>query len=131
MPSDGDDDGDRRPFVCQKLGVGYFFLGPAPVFVVVNPQSSVPLVLATTDGGVTGLVAYVACHLVGNRLLDAVAGVDATTTEPTRLPYWSTSTSSTAHAGRGTRARQYGDRARSSPPAVAALNRSAERPRRR
>lgn len=74
----------------QKLGIGYFLLGFAPAFVVVDPQSIGPLVLTMGAGLVTGAVAFAAFLLITGRLMDAVAGVDVDEAEPTGLAYYST-----------------------------------------
>lgn len=83
-------DEDERPFVFQQLGIGYFLLGFAPAFVVVNPQEIGPLLLAMAGGLVTGIIAFVGFQLVGRRLLRTVAGIDVDAAEPARLPYYST-----------------------------------------
>lgn len=85
-----DDGEEERAFVFQRLGIGYFLLGFAPAFVLLNPQSIGPLALAMVGGLVTGAIAFVGFQLVGRRLLGAVAGVDVDASEPQRLPYYST-----------------------------------------
>lgn len=83
-------DPDERPFVFQRLSIGYFLLGFAPPFVVVNPQDTVPLVLAGAVGLVTGGLTFFAFQRVATALFGWVADIDVDAAEPTRLVYFST-----------------------------------------
>lgn len=87
MPSDED---DGRAFVYQKLGIGYFFLGLAPVFVIVDPQSIGSILLALVGGAITGAIAFGGFLLVAGRLMDAIAGIDVDDAEPTLPANYST-----------------------------------------
>lgn len=84
------DEDDGRAFVFQKLGIGYFLLGFAPAFVIVDPQSIGPILLALVSGLITGAIAFGGFLLVAGRLMDSVAGIDVDDAEPTSLAYYST-----------------------------------------
>lgn len=85
-----EEDDDERPFLFERLGIGYFFLGFAPPFALVNPQGTGGIVLVLVGGAIAGLIVFAAFQALGRKLLSAVAGIEVDATEPGRLAYYST-----------------------------------------
>lgn len=71
----------------QRLGIGYFLLGAAVPFVIVDPRSIVSLIGTMAPGLVLAVVAFVGFQVVAGTLVGGVTDIDTGAATPTRTAY--------------------------------------------